>query len=78
MLSPDQVSSRIEQIMDRSLNSDKSLRLSHRFELLHPSFPLAGRLSGNGFSSALVREIALGNRLGIFVLLPPAPQEFPD
>ena len=44
MPSPDQVSTQVKQIMNRSMGSDESLSLAYRFELSHAAFPGSGRL----------------------------------
>lgn len=43
MLCSDQVPTEIEQILNRSMSTDKSLGLPHRLESPHPSLSDAGR-----------------------------------
>ena len=44
MLSPDQVPSKVEQIENCSMSTQKCLCLPDRLELPHPSLPYTGRL----------------------------------
>ena len=44
VLSADQVPPEIEQILNRGMGGDKSLRLLHRLESPHPSLPDPGHL----------------------------------
>ena len=44
MVSPDQMTSQIEEIVNSSMGIKESLRLPTRLELTHPSFPRLGRL----------------------------------